>query len=305
MRVGIAVAALLGFISTTTSGSTAPVTFVASSGSDANPCTRAQPCATFFGAGGVTDPAGVVNCLDSGPYGGNVLFSKSITIDCPGGIYRPNFTGISEGSGVLRVRNLTIIGNGAASGSSGILAGSGATVIIENCVIDQFTGTGVSIQQGAQVIITDTVITNNGSGSNGGGIVLSSTGSGTATVVLDRVHVENNVTGVFIAAGAGQAVRPTIKDSTISGNAFTGIFVAANGGVMTAAIENSAIVNNGGVGVYSQGTNSFVTVSRSTITGNQTGWTFASGGNLISYLNNEVSLNVAANGSPSATLAPQ
>src|SRR5438128_7596132 len=58
-------------------------TFVASFGSDMNPCTRAAPCRNFGQAISQAADGGEVNCLDSGPFG-PILIGKSITLDCAG-----------------------------------------------------------------------------------------------------------------------------------------------------------------------------------------------------------------------------
>ena len=66
---------------------------MASFGSDANPCTRALPCLTFFGALSHTDNNGEVNCLDAGPFvETGVGTGLSVTIDCAG-VYQPTFAG--------------------------------------------------------------------------------------------------------------------------------------------------------------------------------------------------------------------
>src|SRR5215207_6122369 len=60
-------------------------TWVSSTGSDANPCTRASPCQTFAGALSNTTINGQINCVDAGFFGGpatNVVINKSVTIDC-------------------------------------------------------------------------------------------------------------------------------------------------------------------------------------------------------------------------------
>ena len=44
-------------------------TFVSSAGSDANPCTITQPCASFAHAYSLTAPNGIVAALDPGKYG--------------------------------------------------------------------------------------------------------------------------------------------------------------------------------------------------------------------------------------------
>jgi hypothetical protein len=153
--------------------------------------------------------------------------------------------------------------------------------------------------------VTDTVIKRNGNGSNGGGIVVQPQISGSAKVTLDRVHVDFNITGVFFNAASGQTIQAAIRDSTVSGNTFTGIYVLAGGGIIRTTIERSTIAHNGGTGVLVQGANAFVTVTGSTITANNTGWTFTGGGNLITYLDNKVSLNLGSDGAPSASLGPQ
>ena len=91
----------------------------------------------------------------------------------------------------------------------------------------------------------------------------------------------------------------------MSGNAFTGVYVVAGGGIIRTTIERSTIAHNGGTGLISQGANAFVAVTGSTITANSTGWTFSGGGNLISYLDNKVSLNLVSDGAPSASLGSQ
>src|SRR6266516_225370 len=57
--------------------------WVSGLGDDNNPCTRTAPCLTFGSAIVKTAPGGVINCLDPGGFG-EVLISKSITIDCTG-----------------------------------------------------------------------------------------------------------------------------------------------------------------------------------------------------------------------------
>jgi hypothetical protein len=56
-------------------------TWVSGVGDDANPCSRTAPCKTFAGAISKTAPAGEINCLDPGGFGG-VTVTKSITLNC-------------------------------------------------------------------------------------------------------------------------------------------------------------------------------------------------------------------------------
>src|SRR3954451_22076731 len=58
-------------------------TWVSGVGDDANPCSRTAPCKTFAGAISKTAPAGEINVLDPGGFGG-VTITKSITISSEG-----------------------------------------------------------------------------------------------------------------------------------------------------------------------------------------------------------------------------
>jgi hypothetical protein len=70
-------------------------------------------------------------------------------------------------------------------------------------------------------------------------------------------------------------------------------------------VDNSAISNNDGTGVFSQGSGPFVFVTRSTISGNDTGWSAAGGGNLVTEGTNSVYLDRTSNGAASASIGLQ
>jgi hypothetical protein len=300
------------------------VSFVSSAGNDANTCTRAAPCATLARAVAVTLSQGAIACLDAGPFDTNTIaITRSVTIDCGGGGILGSIeldsgaTGISvNGSGiVVRIRNLRIHGIlDSGAGAIGIDFQNGSELLVENCLFHnirlQVNGGPLGIRfrpsaPASQLNVSDTIFDNNGTGSDGGGIVVQPTGSGSAKVTLDRVHVDHNITGVFFNAASGQTIEAVIKNSTVSGNAFTGVYALSGGGIIRTTIERSTINNNGGIGVLAQGANAFVAVTGTTITANNTGWTFSGGGNLITYLDNKVSLNLASDGAPSASLGSQ
>lgn len=76
----IALAILVVFASPAHAQSTSNVRWVASTGSDSNPCTRQEPCATFQGALSKTPSGGEVHVVDAADYGPvNVTFP--VTID--------------------------------------------------------------------------------------------------------------------------------------------------------------------------------------------------------------------------------
>src|SRR5829696_3669713 len=61
-------------------------TFVSGLGSDANPCSRAEPCRTFGAAIAQTLAGGEVIALDSAGYG-PVTITKAISLIAPPGVY--------------------------------------------------------------------------------------------------------------------------------------------------------------------------------------------------------------------------
>jgi len=63
---------------------TAPRTFVASYGNDAQPCTLTQPCRGFFAAAERTAAGGEIIVLDSG--GGAAITLRGLTITAAGGL---------------------------------------------------------------------------------------------------------------------------------------------------------------------------------------------------------------------------
>lgn len=76
--------------------------YVASTGVDGNPCTRAQPCQSFQRAHDQTIAGGVITVVDPGDYG-NVTITKSISIVATG---FP--TTINPGGGSFATPNISI-----------------------------------------------------------------------------------------------------------------------------------------------------------------------------------------------------
>ena len=146
-------------------------TWVSGVGDDANPCTRTAPCKTFAGAISKTAAGGEIDALDPGGFG-TVVISKSITIDGTGviaGILASVGNGITINSKettnliTVRLRGLAI--NGIGSGANGINVMAANKVVIEDCVIDGFTGSGINVAAGA-VFVKNTAIRNNKIGVN-------------------------------------------------------------------------------------------------------------------------------------------
>ena len=232
-RVTLNILALAIFTLTVTSLAQAQATrtWVSGVGDDLNPCSRTAPCKTYAGAISKTADKGEISTLDPGGFGA-VTATKNITIDGTNGagfgsILASNVNGViindsataTPGTIVVTLRHLSINGASTTAGS-GIRFTSGKTLIVENCVISGFTGTGtpgkgisVELTGGPKnVFVKDTNITNCTVG------IRLGTSSSFVAAVLDNVNIDAvgdqvaGTSGVELAAG-GFAV---IRDSVIS-----------------------------------------------------------------------------------------
>jgi nitrous oxidase accessory protein NosD len=119
--------------------------WVASYGSDSNPCTRTSPCATLQGAVNATGAGGIVEALDAVDYYPLVI-DRAITIE-GGGIAMINggstVNAITINSGVngrVIIRDLNLVASGSG-GFYGVWAQSSAT--IENVALTGNFATGI------------------------------------------------------------------------------------------------------------------------------------------------------------------
>jgi hypothetical protein len=187
------------------------ISYVKSTGGGAD-CTLAAPCVTFQAAHDATSSGGEIHCLDSGVISG-VTISKTLTIDCAGFATVTNIIAVNGPGIVVTIRNLTF--NGVLGLSYGINFSNGAALLVENCVIENYsidpTSTGIRFQPsapGSKLVVTDTVLRNNGKNSTGGGIVINPQSGGSAQIVLNRVSVDKNIFGI-VAVARDQPVAST------------------------------------------------------------------------------------------------
>ena len=152
------------------------------------------------------------------------------------------------------------------NGAGGVRFNSGAHLHVVRCVI---TNSSVSGHAGirfqpnsaSKLSVTDTVISNKGSGT-GGGIVINPTAGGTAQVALERVTVNGNVFGIAAdGTNSTAGINMTIADSMIGGNSQDGIIaVTPSGGApIGVMVKNTKSVNNA-FGIRSIGPNVTVRV---------------------------------------------
>lgn len=274
-------------------------TWVSGVGDDANPCSRTAPCKTFPGAISKTAAGGEINCLDSGGFGA-VTITKSITLYCEGvigGMLAAGQNGVTiNGANVVVVlKGLDIDGFNTAGGFNGIRFLQGAALHVEDCIIRNFTGTGILFAPNAgiaELTVKNTTVINNGSGTTGGGIQVLPTASGAARVLIDGATVANNAAGIRgdTAASSG-GINIAVVNSTSTGNTTNGIAAISGTPNINIMVDGSTSAFNALQGIRAQGTGATVRLSNSQVTANGTGVAVASGGIVSSYGNNHIDGN--------------
>jgi len=220
-------------------------TFVASNGSDANPCSLLLPCRGFTAALAAVNPGGEIIVLDSAGYG-PVTIDKSVSIVAPSGIYA-GIT-VSSGDGItiatggvdVKLKGLTISGLGGLYGihvtnaaslrvdSCAIanigwgLMVSGATLVdVTNSRFDHDSGAGIWVQDGPTLSVTDSTFT----AGNYGIHVVASTAATSTRVGVDR----STFSKVYTALHATGAPTTANIYGSISNSTFAGDYTAQSG----------------------------------------------------------------------------
>jgi len=241
--------------------------WVSSTGSDSNACTRIAPCATFAGALGNTNSGGEIDVVDPGGYG-PVGIGQSVTIDGGGmGYILGNaFTdfAIWVTASNVTIRNLTLSQTVGAGNFYGIWAGPTSGIVnISNVQVSNF-GAGVLAQGAGPVTIVDSRIQGNHFG------VLLNLNNVNNVMIRNSIISGNNVAGVFVSPGT------VTLDGVLVTNCGTGVSVGGNSAAGTVLLRNS------------------------TIMGNSTGLT-ALLGSIVSFVNNAI-YNNGTNGAPTQSV---
>jgi hypothetical protein len=290
-------------------------TWVSGVGNDANPCSRTAPCKTFAGAISKTAAGGEIDVLDPGGFGALTIV-KSITLDGGGGqvasILVAGTNGITIAAGasdVVILRNLRLNGllNTPTPGLTGVAVNSAAKVVIENCDIFGFSGAAVQVNPSSgtlQLKIQETTLNN-----NGGGIGVKPSGGAMVNASIERTHADANTgAGVKVDGTAGGSSNVAITDSSLSLNGSNGLnAVSGASGTVKIDLARDVIAKNTSAGVQSSnasGGTSTVTVGQSILSNNGTAWSIVSGGQLLSYGNNQVTGPVGT-GPTGGGIAPQ
>jgi Right handed beta helix region len=267
----------------------APFAWASSTGTATNTCAATQPCGNIFDALGATDTGGEVHCLNSpGFTTGDISTSRSVTVDCVGSFNlfggTPQLT-LNGTSQTFKVRNLTFTGNGGGSPTAIQVTGSG-TLILENCVFENFTGTALNIEPNGPLTL---VIKNSRISNNVGGVLIKPASGGSVTATFDGDTIMNNTGGLRTDSTNG-AVRVDVSNSTISNNTANGmVIIGGAGGTNIVNLSHDVIASNGIVGVQVSGANGGVVVDTTLFDENASGATASvSGGHLSTYGNNRI-----------------
>ena len=307
-----------------------PKAWVSKDGVDSAGCGGlTSPCRTPQQAHDNIASGGEISVLTPGDYPGPGLAKLAITksvhftndgvgeagIQATGGS-----TGISISAGVgdiVTLRGLVIDGQG--TGAFGILLRTANALHVQNCVIRNFQQTSqgygifvAAVGVSTQLFVSDTLIYNNGSSIGTGGLFIrpqvSGGVQGAVNAVLDRVHFENNVDGLYMLGDlvTGAGVHVVLRDSVISGNFASGVIAQTVAGQAPAfaLIERSSMVNNRSFGVVASGPGATFLLKESTITRNGTGVGTFDSGQLISYRNSTNNNNLGAEGVATSFLGP-
>jgi Pro-kumamolisin, activation domain/Divergent InlB B-repeat domain len=189
----------------------------ATTGSDANPCTREAPCLTFAAAFAMTSAGGEINVLDTGDFG-PVTITNAVTLraDVGAGILVSNNSSIIVQAGAtdqVVLEGLDIEGLG--SGLDGVKVLSAGSVYVLNCRIHHFTGNGVNMNSNvasSRVFIEDSIITQNATG-----VAVQGNGVINGGVIVNSL-VDSNTTNALLVNGAGNVATATQSFLTASPN---------------------------------------------------------------------------------------
>ena len=197
-------------------------TFVASYGSDSNPCALTAPCRSFATAITHTDVDGEIIVLDSGGYG-RVTVDRSVAITAAPGIYAgisvfagTNGIDVNDPDIIVRLQGLTINGQG---GDIGIAFTLGTQLYVDRCTVFNRAVGGMKLTDGQTCIDDSTFRENSDYG--------ISQESGPTMLVIDQSRIERN--GRALAGQAG--VRSphggilTVSRSIVTGNYGNGMDV--------------------------------------------------------------------------------
>ena len=290
------VALLVVSLSRTVSAQSATTYLSAGTGSDTGLCALASPCRNLTYALTQTQAGGVITIIDSGEFASAAIL-KAITIQAAPGVKAVintasgnALTVAAASTDFVILRGLTLDGQGTAN--FGIQSTAAGGVQIENCLVRNFAGTGISLagNAGKHSISNTTVQSCNN------GIVASVTTASftTAFALINNCRVEKMATtGISISANnSGNKTLAVIRNTVVLQCAFIGFTCNGNSGAEAEMMLENCVASNNGAGIQSTST-AKMRVSNCIVTGNTLALSGASG-TLRTRGNNTIEYNTTA-----------
>jgi hypothetical protein len=220
--------------------------YVASFGSDLNPCTFNSPCRTINGTSGLVANNATIFVLDSAEVGEGAMsvLNQSITLDggshgavITGPSTNPALTFLVSAGGVLTLRNLAFQVGANGTAIQGTVPNG--TVHLENITVSgdpASVGVLLSLGGGSKATLKDVVVTR---AANCIQLTTTLTSDPPSTVNFDHVTVDGCGNGVFV-----QTSNLTIRHSSFNNNSQSGIQLNTVTAATTSLIENSEFGGN-------------------------------------------------------------
>jgi hypothetical protein len=271
----------------------ADVVYLSSTGNDAGPCTAAAPCATIASSLGELSGGGQISCINSpGAISLPIVeVGNSLTIDCVG-VWETNENSVVftlGGTQTVKIRNVTM--SGSPGGLSAIKVTGGGTLILENCIFENFDASGagpaLDIEPSGPLSL---VITNSRISNNAAGVVIQPGSGGSVTATFDGVTIADNTGGGLKTDTINGGINLAISNSTISKNGGNGVnAVGGAGGQNVLQLTHDVIAYNSVAGVQANGASAAVLVNNTSILNNATGATsLIANGRILTYGNNSI-----------------
>jgi hypothetical protein len=299
--------------------------YVASDGSDSNPCTLPLPCRLLPKALTTILDGGEIWMLDSANYNtGTVIIPKSVTIlAIPGAVGSVVSTGTTDAISIaapnakVTLRNLVIVALGASN--NGVAMTSNGELNIIGCDIANLQASALSVfpsSGAAKVSIRESTLRNNGAGVAAvgnvklvidGSLLRDHTGQGlllgnSTSLSLSNSVVSGNTTGVYaqtFGSGANATTQVNIERSIITQNE-KGVDVQSfsAGDTLRLGVSHTAVTHSAVAGITLDeraGTTLTAVIDGNTVTNNLVGFSFTGtlGAELLSRGNNTVRFNGA------------
>jgi len=258
--------------------------YVASDGSDANPCTLPQPCRLLPAALTAVASGGEIWMLDSANYNtGPVNIGKSVTIlAIPGAVGSLVALGgsaivVNASSLEIALRNLVIVPFPGSGFGHGIEMSGNSVVTLESSLIAGVQGHGILLDGGSARVVNSTLRNTlsyairvndtasayvNGSRilrTNGGVQALSSLGTTINVRVSDTVIADCLSNGIEAVAFAAPSVVNFVLTGSVIQGCSQGINAQAIAGAANVSLNASSITGNN-AGFFQQGTGGTATI---------------------------------------------